>query len=221
MIERILEPELMEDEEQVLAYSNADFTSSNRLFVNYIVKDTDKNINQVLDLGCGSGDVDIELATRLPNVKMLAIDGSNQMTKFAKQKIKDYSLDNRIEIETGRLPNLDIKTREYDIIISKDLLHHLPNPNVFWYEAERLSKESTTIYLMDLLRPDSIEDAKQIVETVASNEPDVLKMDFYNSLLAAFTIDEIKQQIGNTSFNYHIEKLGDRHFIIKCYKRKK
>jgi hypothetical protein len=54
-MERIPEPELMEDEEQVLAYGNADFTASNELFVNYILQHSGNRFRRALDLGCGPG----------------------------------------------------------------------------------------------------------------------------------------------------------------------
>lgn len=220
MIDRILEPELMEDKEQTLAYSNADFTYSNQLFIQFIIKDLNKIINKLLDIGCGPGDVDIGLVKQIADINILAFDGSTQMVELAEQKIKKHNLTNRIEIKVGRLPGLDIKTKEYDIIISKDLLHHIPDPNDFWHEVERLSNDSTSIYVMDLFRPESKDEAKRIVENVSPNEPEILKADFYNSLLAAFTVNEIKKQLKKTRFNYHIDILGDRHFIIKCKKRK-
>jgi hypothetical protein len=57
-----------------------------------------------------------------------------------------------------------------------------------------------------LLRPDSPEAAQAIVDQYASGEPEVLRRDFYNSLLAAFTEDEIGAQfeirIGVRSCNH-------------------
>ena len=214
---RVLEPELMEDEMQVIAYSNADFSSSNNLFVNYIIEQSAKESATVLDLGCGPGDVDVELANKMINLRIWAIDGSLQMCRLAIQKVKLNNLSERIQVINGRLPNLNIETEVFDIIVSKDLLHHIPNPDDFWKTIERFANKSTSVYVMDLLRPDSAEIAKEIVNEVSGDEPEILKMDFYNSLLAAFTLDEIVEQLSNTNFNYTIEKIGQRHFMAKCY----
>ncbi|MEJ2662837.1 MAG: class I SAM-dependent methyltransferase, partial [Spirochaetia bacterium] len=105
------------------------------------------------------------------------------------------------EAKIGRLPNLNIRAGLYDMIISKDLLHHLPDPKYFWQEVTRLSNDNTIIYVMDLIRPRSKNAAKRIVENVSANEPEILKTDFYNSLLAAFTINVIKHQVKKTKFN--------------------
>ena len=218
MIARILEPEIMEDEMQVMAYSNANFKSSDQLFIGFFLNDSSRKIDKVLDLGCGTADLDIELVKQLDDVHILAVDGSSKMLDIARQRIRDEKLSDSIEVKIGRLPNLEIAPGDYDIIVSKDLLHHIPDPLDFWREVERLSNDNTLIYVMDLVRPESQGEAKRIVETVAQNEPEILKLDFYNSLLAAFTIEEIKAQIKKTSLNYRIDKLGERHFIVRCKK---
>ena len=68
---------------------------------------------------------------------------------------------------------------------------------------------------MDLLRPKSKNDAEDIVESVSNNESKFLKTDFYNSLLAAFTIKEIKQQLKTANINFDIKKMGNRHFLVE------
>jgi hypothetical protein len=70
------------------------------------------------------------------------------------------------------------------------------------------------IYVMDLYRPNSREDAKKIVESVSGNEPEVLKRDFYNSLLAAFTVDEIRDHLESASLPLNVEKVSERHLLI-------
>ena len=133
-----------------------------------------------------------------------------------KEDTTEDSLINKIEFKVSKLPSLDIKAKIYDVIISKDLLHHIPDPDNFWKEIERLANDATSIFVMDLIRPGSEKDARKIVESVSPDEPEILKLDFYNSLLAAFTINEIKEQIERTNLVYQIDKLGDRHFIAKC-----
>jgi len=212
---RILEEELMENEEQVLAYSNADFSSSNKLFIKFLIENSSEKANFVLDIGCGHGSIDIELANQLEDVHILAIDGSAQMVDLAKQIVKNHNLTQRIEIKKSRLPNLNVQAKKYDIIFSKDLLHHIPEPKDFWNEIHRLANDSTSIFVMDLIRPNSIYEAKKIVESVSANEPKILQEDFYNSLLAAFSIEEIKEQIKMSKLNLQISNFGDRHFIVK------
>ena len=54
---RILEPELMNDDQQALAYAQADFSASNQFFVDSLIRELSPDAHRVLDIGCGSGDV--------------------------------------------------------------------------------------------------------------------------------------------------------------------
>jgi hypothetical protein len=68
---------------------------------------------------------------------------------------------------------------------------------------------------MDLYRPESPEEAEKIVEQHAEGAPDLLKKDFYNSLLASYNIDEIKQQIHQAGLNFlSVDIVSDRHIAI-------
>jgi ABC-type siderophore export system fused ATPase/permease subunit len=67
---------------------------------------------------------------------------------------------------------------------------------------------------MDLVRPPTRADAQRIVDNVAANEDPVLREDFYNSLCAAFTLDEIGKQLLQASLDLRLEKISERHMLI-------
>ena len=66
-MERILEPELMDDEQQSVAYAQADFSTSNQFFVDSLVRDFPTSLREVVDIGCGPADVVIRLARAAPD----------------------------------------------------------------------------------------------------------------------------------------------------------
>lgn len=213
-MERILEPEIMDNKKQVIAYAKADFSLSNQMFVDKLIADYYSRLKNVLDIGCGPADVPIRLAKAMPSVYITAIDVSDPMIQFARKQVNKAGLEKQIKVVKGRLPELALENN-YDAILSKDLLHHLPNPMVFWDEVKHLAKGEAVIYVMDLFRPGSKEEARNIVESVSGNETPILKQDFYNSLLAAFTINEIKAQLCEDELNLEVEKVSERHFIAK------
>jgi SAM-dependent methyltransferase len=105
--------------------------------------------------------------------------------------------------------------RIVDAAISNSLLHHLPNPLQFWQKLRQLVKPGAPVLVMDLLRPDSPEVAQAIVDQYAANEPDILRRDFYNSLLAAFTEDEIGSQLARMNLTrLLIDIPDDRHWVV-------
>ncbi len=216
-MERKLEKEVMDSKDQVLAYAKADFCSSNNLLINEINYNNLSKLNRILDLGCGPSTIPIGLADRYNGIHITAVDASLEMLNVASEHIQQRNLHKQIKLVHGAIPGLKeiLKDERFDIIISKDLLHHLPDPLVFWEEIKCLSGKGTLIYVMDLIRPEQESVAEKIVQMVSGNEAEVLKEDFYNSLLAAFTITEIKQQLNTTGLDFEVGKFGFRHFLVK------
>jgi hypothetical protein len=69
---------------------------------------------------------------------------------------------------------------------------------------------------MDLVRPTTRAAARDIVETYARDERPILKSDFFNSLLAAFTIDEVRAQLRAAQLDrvLTVEMMSDRHLSV-------
>ncbi len=216
-MKRLPEPELMVEPKQVSAYAGADFEEPHSNFINLLKKYCPKvnGARSVLDLGCGPGDVTFKFANAFPEATIDAVDGSKEMLEFAKNILGDIpELRGRINYIHSMIHDYK-STKEYDLIYSNSLLHHLPDPIVLWNKIYEISSEETKIFVMDLLRPETIEEAKKLKELYVSNEPEVLRKDFYNSLLAAFEIEEVKEQLREVSLNHlEVEQISDRHLIV-------
>lgn len=213
-MQRILEPEIMEARDQALAYSAADFSTSNQLYVDTVVARYNEQLASVIDIGCGPADVMIRLAQAAPGSSITAVDGSAEMLRIAREKVDAAGLESRIRLLQGIIPGLPLDDQSFDAILSKDLLHHLPDPAALWSEARRLARPGAVIFVMDLLRPDTPEAAHEIVERVAGGEDPILKEDFFNSLCAAFTIEEIRRQLDDAGLGLDVEQVSDRHLVV-------
>jgi ubiquinone/menaquinone biosynthesis C-methylase UbiE len=214
-VERILEPELMDDERQSIAYAKADFSASNQLFVDGLIRDFPDHLHTVVDIGCGPGDVVIRLARAAPHTHITAIDGSAPMIALARDAVRAAGLDARITVMQGYVPGVSLEERSYDAILSKDLLHHLRDPAVLWKEISRLGRPGAAVYVMDLVRPPTAQDARRIVDTVSAAEDPILREDFYNSLCAAFTVDELREQLAAAGFDLEVMRVSHRHMLAK------
>ena len=94
------------------------------------------------------------------------------------------------------------------------LLHHVVNPLHFWHRLKQLVKPGGAVLVMDLLRPDSPEAAQAIVDQYAATAPPILRRDFYNSLLAACTEDEVAAQLAELNLiRLMVDVIDDRHWI--------
>src|SRR5664280_1936429 len=211
-MKRLLEPELMEDESQVKAYAEADFEIPHNEFIQRLKSfiDDPEFSGTALDLGCGPGDISCRFAKAFPLSKVHALDGSKPMLNHAKAALTP-DLSERINFIQGLLPHVTLLQSSYEIIFSNSLLHHLPDPQVLWQTIIKYSRQGTRIIIMDLLRPAGIKDVQTMVNNYAANEPEILQRDFYHSLLAAFSLKEIKAQLAQAGLNLNIEKISDRH----------
>jgi 2-polyprenyl-3-methyl-5-hydroxy-6-metoxy-1,4-benzoquinol methylase len=214
MMPRVLEPELMEDEAQVHAYAEADFSQENQGFVDRFREYfPDFAEGHVLDLGCGPGDICIRFARVLPGCRITGVDASAPMIRLAEKAVTQAGLSTRVSFRCERFQDV-AGASQADAAISNSLLHHVPNPLQFWHKLRLTVKPSSPVLVMDLLRPESPEVAQAIVDRYASGAPDILRRDFYNSLLAAFTEDEIGAQLAQMNLTrLLIDVPDDRHWV--------
>src|SRR2546430_12359698 len=103
-MERVLEPELMDDPAQALAYSRADFEKENQGFVDRFAEFYPEfKAGHVLDLGCGPGDIPIRLARTLPECRITGVDGSPPMIALGLEAIRVAGLADRISPRGARV----------------------------------------------------------------------------------------------------------------------
>lgn len=215
MMPRVLEPELMDDPEQALAYAKANFEAENQGFVNrFVAYYPDFTEGHVLDLGCGPADIPMRFVRALPKCRVTAVDGSPPMIRLAEAAVTRAGLADRIALRCARIQTLSL-AEPADAALSNSLLHHMPNPLQFWYCLKKLVKPGSCVLVMDLRRPASPEAAQAIVDQYAANEPTILRRDFYNSLLAAFTEDEVAAQLAELNLSrLLIDVIDDRHWVV-------
>ena len=205
----------MDDPEQALVYARADFEKENQGFVDrfreYFPEFTEGHI---LDLGCGPGDIPVRFARALPFCRITGVDASAPMVRLAEEAVQQAGLSGRITFRCERFQDL-AGVSVADAAISNSLLHHVPNPLQFWYRLRQLVKPGSPVLVMDLLRPDSPEEAQSIVDRYAAKEPEILRHDFYRSLLAAFTEDEVAAQLAEMNLSrLMVDVPDDRHWVV-------
>jgi SAM-dependent methyltransferase len=121
----------------------------------------------------------------------------------------------RIKLIKGYVPAVRLPAKTYDVILSSSLLHHLEEPQALWQTIRRYSKPGTLVFTVDLRRPATRAAAERIANRYSAGEPQVLKRDFFNSLLAAFTPVEVRQQLRVAGLNWlRVKTFTDRHLMI-------
>jgi SAM-dependent methyltransferase len=85
----------------------------------------------ILVAGCGTGQHALGTASNFLNCNVLAIDLSLSSLSYAKRKTQELGLKN-IEYMQGDILKLDQLEREFDIVESVGVLHHMDDPLAGW-----------------------------------------------------------------------------------------
>ena len=216
-MERLPEPELMNDPAQAKAYAHADFEDAHSAIVAHFCRIFGKHEkpHTVLDLGCGPADISIRFARLYPDCRIDALDGAHFMLEQARTRIEHAGLQHQISLHLQCLPDCELPQKNYQAIVSNSLLHHLHDPQDLWTTIRRYAVPGTAIFICDLYRPQTLGQAEDLVSRYAAGEPEILRRDFHNSLLAAFTPDEVQDQLDTAGLQgLKLEPISDRHLLV-------
>ncbi len=226
-MKRAPEPELMQIPSQVRAYADADFSRSDSMVVKsletYLIK-SGRTLNQndlILDMACGPGNIAERIAKNWPFVNVVGIDGSMEMLNEAEKKLSESLRKNLsyelIDINSIALGDIHVSFKA-DVLVSNSALHHFHDPYCFWGASKKLGKAKCIHIHRDLIRPASVEKAFELKEKHLSNSPEILKDDFYASLKASFTVEEVSQQLVDAGLSQlEVFQVDELYFeIIGC-----
>jgi trans-aconitate methyltransferase len=215
-LSRTPEPELMDSADQVDAYASADFSTSNQWFVDQLLErfEPRPDHGDLVDLGCGPGDICIRLARALPGWQVEGVDAGSNMLATARRAVAHAQLEQRIGFRLAYLPDPGLSRHRFGCVVSNSLLHHLPDPDTLWQSVRQVAAPGAWIQVMDLDRPESADRTDALVELHAAGEPEVLKTDFRNSLHAAWRVDEVNRQLERAGLPFQCEKVSDRHWLV-------
>jgi ubiquinone/menaquinone biosynthesis C-methylase UbiE len=211
-MERILEPEVMDDREEAIEYDAMDFTEINTNFAQEAIKLTGINAT-VLDAGTGTARIPIIISQLRPQWQIIAIDMADSMLEIGQKNILDANCQDRIKLEKIDAKNLPYTSQQFDLVISNSLIHHLSDPLLFLQEIKRVLKPDGGILLRDLFRPDSPEIIEAMVTAIDPNFSPRQAQLFKDSLHAAFTLAEIEDLIKQAGLeNVQIYQSSERHW---------
>lgn len=218
MLERQLEPELMDDHREALLYDEMDHSEVNRVFVCDLLQSGEVGID-IVDLGTGTARIPIELCRQRANCRVMASDAAVSMLEIARLNVAVQGFEHRIQLHHGDSKKLGFCEDMFDAVISNSLVHHLPDPESAIAEMIRIVKPGGRIFVRDLFRPESLEETESLVQTHVGNEPPSAQQLFRQSLLAALTLDEIRAMVSKFDFPAEsVERTSDRHWTWSASK---
>ncbi len=225
-MQRYPEPELMNAPDQVIAYSDADFSSGDHSVIERLSQLMEQALPVlpeaalILDLGCGPGNISERLAARWPLSRVIGLDGASSMIDIANQRLHGakpainnltYLLFDLSRNSLDKIP----QANNASVIVSNSLLHHLHEPQVLWELVKNLAGPATFMLHRDLRRPSNELEVDALCARYVSTAPLVLQRDFRASLIAAFTADEIREQLDQAGLGqFTVMEIGDRYLEV-------
>jgi tetratricopeptide (TPR) repeat protein/2-polyprenyl-3-methyl-5-hydroxy-6-metoxy-1,4-benzoquinol methylase len=86
---------------------------------------------EILIAGCGTGSDAVQVVQSFKNARILAIDMSLTSLAYAKRATQTFGIDN-IEFQQADILELGSLDRQFDIIVSSGVLHHMRDPLAGW-----------------------------------------------------------------------------------------
>jgi ubiquinone/menaquinone biosynthesis C-methylase UbiE len=213
MLDRVLEPEVMDDWQEATAYDAMDFSVVNRDFALTAIG-LHPHAVRILDIGTGTAQIPIILCQEKSCYQVLAVDMAPSMLVLGRKNIEAAGLLQQIRLEQADGKRLPYPNWEFDLVISNSLVHHLPDPLSFFQEVARLVKPNGAVLIRDLLRPDSTAEIDRIVAEAGDYGPRQNQL-FKDSLAAAFTLNEIQDFVTTAGMtDYQLTQTSVRHWTL-------
>ncbi len=217
-LERRLEPEVMDTEEDAVEYDAMDFTEVNLAFALRVIELAPSS-GTVVDIGTGTARIPILMLQHCPkekNIVIKALDLSAEMLKVASRNVSAAGLEKWLHLQRSDAKQLPFADASFEMVISNSLVHHLPKPDLFFSEVARLVRSGGGILIRDLIRPDTKNHLEEFVEKHTADASEYQRTLFRDSLHASLTIQEVElclRKAGITDVS--IVQPSDRHWSVE------
>ena len=164
--------------------------------------------------GCGTGQHSIGTAARFKNSTVLAIDLSLSSLAYAKRKTEELGMKNinYMQADILKLQKLD---RQFDIIESSGVIHHMDSPMAGWKVLVDCLKDGglMKIGLYSELARRHIVKLRQEINQLGTGSSDLEMKSFRTSVIASDLGHH--NQITNSSNFYSLSELRDLLFHVQ------
>ncbi|MEP0404687.1 MAG: tetratricopeptide repeat protein, partial [Lentilitoribacter sp.] len=168
----------------------------------------------ILIAGCGTGQHSIRTATRFKGSKVLAIDLSLSSLSYAKRKTEELGIRN-IDYLQADILDLGKLGRQFDIVESAGVLHHMDDPVAGWRVLADCLKPNGLMNIglySELARQDIVE-MRQEISKAGIGSSDAAMKSFRNAVMKSGQ-NHHKEILSSSDF-YSLSTLKDLLFHVQ------
>ena len=182
-----------------------------KLFSNNIIE---VDAPDILVAGCGTGQHSIGTAKRFKGSKVLAIDLSLSSLAYAKRKTDELGIKN-IEYMHADILDCTQLNKQFNIIESAGVLHHMDNPMAGWKVLTECLKPGGIMKIglySELARQDIVK-VRQEISNAGIGSGDAEMRSFRDTIIKSYK--NYYEQIKNSSDFYSLSTLRDLLFHVQ------
>jgi ubiquinone/menaquinone biosynthesis C-methylase UbiE len=214
MLPRVLEPEVMDTEDEACDYDAMDFAEVNRAFVIDFRRIWDTS-TPALDVCTGTARIPIELCCQHPidDLTVVAVDLADHMLALARTNVEAAGLADCISLLKADAKQLPFPAEHFGAVLCNGSIHHIPEPFVCLAEMHRVCAPGCILFVRDLLRPADRTTLDQLVNTYAAGTNEHQRAMFAASLHASLTLDEVREAVARLGYGPEtVQQTSDRHW---------
>ena len=216
---RVLEPEIMDSEEEARDYDAMDHFEVNARFCEDLLA-LSPEVACTLDVGAGTARIPIELCRKDRHARVVAIDLAASMVRFGRRNVEHAGLSGVISVELVDAKGLPFADAAFRCVISNSILHHIPEPHAVLAEMLRVLAPGGVLFVRDLVRPDHNASVDDLVNHYGGGATPSQRALFAASLRAAFTLAEMREHARTLGLPLEtVQVTSDRHWTLACQRK--
>jgi len=104
---------------------------------------------RVLDVGCGTGELEQLILNRYPTASLVGVDVTLEMLAVAREKFREVP---RVTFVAGQAESLPFAPEHFDAVVACNMLHHVRSVETMLSECARVLRPRGRVVLIDWSR---------------------------------------------------------------------
>jgi len=215
-LSRVLEPEVMDSEDEARAYDAMDHAEVNAAFCTDLLALSPRpDLATTLDVGTGTALIPIELCHRAKDARVVGIDLAASMLAVGRRNVEHAALSGVVALRLVDAKALPFADKSFRCVVSNSIVHHIPEPLGTLREMLRVLSPGGWLFVRDLARPPSDAAVTELLCRYAQGATPPQRALLDASLRAALTVDEVRDRAATTGLPGEcVSMSSDRHWTL-------
>lgn len=162
------------------------------------------NMNSVLEVGCGNGQLWIDNAKKIPNSTHIVLtDLSKGMVDIVNERIDS----NNITALEADACNLPFEDNSFDLVLASHMLYHVGDLDIALKEITRVLKKDGVFIASGM----GIQNFSEFIDFIEANFLEIGYQEMQNEILQKFNIDDGENRL--SSYFSKVDKIYYEDFI--------